>query len=151
MTDAPIFAPPASEPGTRRVRRTPSVDDDLRLREAAGASAYPREAAERGLPSSLIAGVVELDAPGARAVGMGRVVGDGGLHAQATDIAVEPEFQGRGPGQAIMSAPMTAARAELAAGLPLNLIADLPADRRHARHGFVPAAPRSIAMAQRPA
>ena len=149
MTDAPIFAPPASEPGTRRVRRTPSVDDELRLREAAGSSAGLREAAERRLPDSLIAAVVELDAPGGRAVGMGRLVGDGGLHAQATDIAVEPEFQGRGPGQAIMSALKTAA--ELSAGLPLNLIAELPADRRHARHGFVPVAPRSIAMAQRSA
>ena len=142
----------ASSPAvaTRLTRRTPCVDGYLRLRDAAGLSPCPRAAAERGLPNTLIGVVVETAGQGEppRAVGMGRIVGVGGLFAQVTDIALEPALRGlglcrgRGLGEAIMTFLMQVAKAELSAGLYLSLMADPPADRLYARHGFAPAAPR---------
>jgi GNAT superfamily N-acetyltransferase len=41
---------------------------------------------------------------GDRAVGMGRLVGDGVMYFYVQDLAVEPGYQGRGVGQAILDA-----------------------------------------------
>ena len=41
---------------------------------------------------------------GGKAIGMGRVIGDGGTAFQITDIAVLPEHQGKGLGKRIMAA-----------------------------------------------
>ncbi len=143
MTDAPLSAP-----SIRLVRRTPSVQEDLRLREAAGPSPCPGERAGRGLP---VRSTAKGRAFRGRPVGRGRIVGDGRLLARVADIAVEPGFQGRGLGQAIMTARMAPARAERPVGLCPSLIADLAADRRPVRRGVAPAAPCCIGMAQRPA
>jgi ribosomal protein S18 acetylase RimI-like enzyme len=57
------------------------------------------------VPASLSAslfGVVALD--GERAVGMGRLVGDGAVYFYIQDVAVDPDYQGRGIGRMVVEA-----------------------------------------------
>ena len=128
----------------RLVFEAPSADDYRRLRAAAGLSPKSRQAAEAGLPNTLF-GVTLYHS--ATAVGMGRLVGDGGLFYQLVDIAVEPAHQGRGLGKAIVAALVDHVRAVAPAGAYVSLIADGEAARLYARFGFEPTAPESIGMA----
>lgn len=57
------------------------------------------EAAKVAVPNSQYAVVVERDG---RAVGMGRVVGDGAIFYYIQDLAVDPAHQGRGIGSRIL-------------------------------------------------
>lgn len=124
---------------------TPDIADYRRLREQAGLSAKSVEAAARGLPGTLHAVVVRHRG---EAVGMGRVIGDGGLFYQVTDMAVQPAHQGRGLGKAIMESLMTQLRAAALPGAYVSLIADGEAHKLYAQYGFAPTTPKSIGMAQ---
>lgn len=124
----------------------PDTDTFLMLRERAGLSGYERKAAELGLKNSLY-GVMLFD--GETPVGMGRLIGDGGLAIQVTDIAVLPEYQGLGLGKKIMAALTAFIETELPASTYVSLIADLPADRLYAQFGFRETAPASIGMWRR--
>lgn len=84
-----------------------------------------------------------------RAIGMGRIIGDGGCFFQITDIAVDPAWQGRGFGKRIMAALMDHVREALPDTAYVSLIADKPADRLYAQYGFADVGPRSIGMAHR--
>lgn len=126
--------------------RPPGVGDYLRLRQIAGLSPFTEEMAARALPNS-VCGVTVLHE--GRAVGMGRVIGDGGCFFQIVDIAVDPAHQRRGLGDRIMAALLARLSALAPAGAYVSLIADCPADRLYARHGFAPTAPASIGMARR--
>lgn len=126
------------------IAETPLADDYRRLRTAAGLSAKSAEAAARGLPNTLFAVVLRKDG---RAVGMGRVIGDGGLFYQVVDIALEPEHHGRGLGKRIVAALVDHLKATAPAGAYVSLIADGEAHRLYAQYGFEPTAPRSIGMA----
>lgn len=125
--------------------RTPTPDEYVTLRAAAGLSPFSRAAAELALPNTIFAVVIE---EAGRAIGMGRLIGDGGCFFQIVDIAVDPAFQGRGLGKRIMAGLM-AHVATLPKGAYVSLIADTPADRLYAQFGFVATAPRSLGMAYR--
>jgi ribosomal protein S18 acetylase RimI-like enzyme len=84
----------------------------------------------------------------ATTVGMGRLLGDGGWYFHVVDMAVLPEHQRRGLGDAILTALLERIRREAPAGAYVNLIADLPGRRLYARHRFTPTAPDSIGMAR---
>lgn len=71
----------------------PSSEDYRRLRVAAGLSPRSAQGAAIGLPNTIFGVLVRKDG---NVVGMGRVVGEGGMFFQVTDIAVEPEHQRRG-------------------------------------------------------
>ncbi|WP_133704012.1 GNAT family N-acetyltransferase [Roseateles toxinivorans] len=123
---------------------TPSVDDYRRLRAESGLSPKTEAAALRGLPNSLFA--VQILHEG-HAVGMGRVIGDGGCVFQVVDIAVLPAHQGQGLGKRIMAEVMRYLEAEAPESAYVSLIADGPAKDLYAQFGFVPTAPLSIGMA----
>lgn len=125
---------------------TPSIADYLRLRVAAGLSAKTEEQAQKGLPNTWF-GVTVLH--GGAAVGMGRVIGDGGTAFQIVDIALEPEHQGKGLGKAIMAALMQRLAEAAPAGAYVSLIADGDARHLYAQYGFEPVMPASIGMARR--
>ena len=127
--------------------RCPSVEEYLRLRAAAGLSAFSAEAARIGLPRSIFAVVVEN---GGQAVGMGRIIGDGGCFFQITDIAVDPSHQGKGLGKRIMAALTEHVQTALPVGAYVSLLADLPADALYRQFGFHATAPKTIGMAYRP-
>lgn len=126
------------------VEETPAAEDYLRLRVEAGMSPKTADGAARGLPNTCIGVVVRHDG---RAVGMGRVIGDGGLFFQVVDIAVEPAHQGRGLGKAIVAHLVARVRAIAPVGAYVSLIADGEANRLYAQYGFEPTAPKSIGMA----
>lgn len=137
-----------TEPYTLK-HETPSVDTYRRLRQQSGLSAKTLDAAQRGLPATLFGVQVCCDG---QAVGMGRVIGDGGCFYQVVDIAVMPEHQGRGLGKLIMQAIVNYLQAEVPPSGYVSLIADGQAQELYAQFGFVHTAPRSVGMAwKRPA
>ena len=70
----------------------PPVGEYLELRERAGLSPRTREQASAALPGSWAAVSVVHEGT---AVGMGRVIGDGGWYFHVVDMAVLPEHQRR--------------------------------------------------------
>lgn len=123
----------------------PTVDDYRRLRSAAGLSARSATAATAGLANTAIGVIVRH---GDDAVGMGRVIGDGGLFYQLVDIAVDPRHQGRGIGKWIVEELIEELRRTVPAEAYVSLIADGQANSLYAQFGFEPTAPASIGMAQ---
>ncbi|OYR07626.1 GNAT family N-acetyltransferase [Brucella grignonensis] len=128
------------------VARTPSVEEYLHLRAVAGLSAFSKAAATCGLKGTVFAVVV---LHGDAAIGMGRLIGDGGCFFQVVDIAVDPRHQGQGLGRSIMKAIMQYVNAELPDSAYVSLIADVPANKLYEKFGFQETAPRSLGMAYR--
>lgn len=124
----------------------PSVEEYLHLRREGGLSTFSPEAAHVGLKGSLFA--VTLRCEG-EAIGMGRIVGDGGCFVQVVDIAVDPRFRGRGLGKLVMSSLLNWAHRALPETAFISLLADVPADKLYAQFGFTETAPASLGMSCR--
>lgn len=132
-------------PGYQLVRETPAVADYMRLRAVSGLTPFAEAAVRAGLPGTIAAVVARFDGV---AIGMGRVIGDGGLFFQLTDIAVDPTHQGHGLGKAIVEALLDLLARRISAPAYVSLIADGEAKRLYAQFGFAPVAPKSQGMAQ---
>lgn len=126
--------------------KPPSVEEYLRLRSEGGLSAFSPEAAEIGLQGTLFAATLRCDG---EAIGMGRIVGDGGCFIQVVDIAVDPRFRGQGLGKLVMSSLMNWAKVELPETAFLSLLADVPANKLYEKFGFNETAPASLGMSCR--
>ncbi|NGN39980.1 GNAT family N-acetyltransferase [Mesorhizobium sp. CGMCC 1.15528] len=123
---------------------TPDIKTYRRLRSIAGMSEKTVEAAALGLPNTIYA--VTLIWNG-ETVGMGRIIGDGGCFYQITDIAVDPDHQGKGLGKKIIEALVGHLRATAPETAYVSLIADGPARHLYEKFGFEATAPASIGMA----
>ena len=132
-----------AEDGFILVERFPGIDDYRRLRSVTGLSPKSAEAAARGLANTLF-GVSVLKED--RTIGMGRIIGDGGCFFVVVDIAVQPEYQGRGLGKKIMSALDGWLRANAPVSSNVSLFADGDARHLYAKYGFVEAGPVSVGM-----
>ncbi len=117
---------------------TPSVQDYIRIRLAAGLSRKSVAAAELGLPNTLCGVVVYAQE---LAVGIGRVVGDGGCFFEIVDIAVEPAHQKQGLGDQIMNALMAYLHANAPDTAYVSLMADHGTPEFYKRFGFVASLP----------
>ena len=126
------------------VERLPTVGEYRDLRRLSGLSEKTLEAAQRGLPATLFAVVIEFDGA---AIGMGRVIGDGGTAYQLVDIAVLLAHQKKGLGKRIVAALVGWLHATAPKSAYVSLIADGPAKDLYAQYGFKPTAPESIGMA----
>jgi GNAT superfamily N-acetyltransferase len=135
-------------PGYRLVMAPPPVSDYLRLRREAGLSPKSEEQATAALPGGWAACHIVEEASG-EVVGMGRLLGDGGWYFHVIDMAVVPEHQRRGLGDAILAALLDRVRESAPPGAYVNLLADPPGRRLYARHGFSETAPGSVGMALR--
>ncbi len=124
----------------------PSVSEYLRLREDGGLSSYTREAAEKGLPGSLFAVTLRKDG---RAIGMGRLIGDGGCFFQIVDIVVDSDHRGQGLGKVIMTALMDYIEETLPDTAYVSLLADVPANQLYTQYGFRETAPKTLGMSYR--
>ena len=131
--------------GYRLVDGIPSTADYLDLRLRAGLSPKTEEQAAAALGGSWSACHV-VDETAARAVAMGRVIGDGGWYFHIVDIAVLPEHQRRGLGGAVLSHLLDGIRSRAPSGAYVSLLADAPGRPLYRRHGFVESAPDSVGM-----
>ena len=77
------------------------MDEYRRLISSVGWKPRDTQAISRALASSLFAVCAQT---GGEIVGMGRVIGDGGLHYYVTDVAVVPAHQCQGLGSRIVAA-----------------------------------------------
>ena len=123
------------------IQRRPTIAEYRDLRRLSGLSEKTVDAAERGLPGTLFAVVIETDGA---AIGMGRVIGDGGTAYQLVDIAVLPAHQGKGLGKRIVAALVDWLHANAPKSAYISLIADGPAKDLYAQYGFEPVMPESI-------
>ena len=121
----------------------PTVEEFLRLRVVAGMTAKSVAGAEAGLPNSWFSVVVRFEN---RLVGMGRIVSDGGTVYLISDVAVEPEHQGRGLGKAMVRRLVEECWIRGHEGAYVSLFADGEAHRLYAQYGFQATAPESIGM-----
>jgi GNAT superfamily N-acetyltransferase len=126
--------------GYRLVDGPPSVDDYLTLRSRSGLSPKTRPQAEAAVDGAWTA--LHVVAPDGASVGMGRVI-------HIVDMAVLPEHQRRGLGDAILTTLLDRIRTRAPPDPYITLLADEPGRRLYARHGFVPTAPHSIGMVLR--
>mgnify|MGYP000851155439 FL=1 len=124
------------------IETPPSAEDFCRLRAIAGLSPRNLDAAKKGLPASCYAvHILHKGIP----VGMGRVVGDGALNFEVVDIAVDPNFQGKGLGRAIMEHIMGWLSKNAWDGTYISLVADVPA--LYEKFGFQYVSPACEGMA----
>jgi ribosomal protein S18 acetylase RimI-like enzyme len=126
---------------------SPGVVDYLGLRAAAGLSAKTEAQAAGAVGGSWTA-VHVVEAATGETVGMGRVIGDGGWYFHIADLAVLPEHQRRGLGDAILTELVRRIRSAAPPNPYVTLLADAPGRRLYERHGFVETAPDSIGMVQ---
>jgi len=81
------------------VERRPTTEEYAAITAAVSFKPHPAEAIEIGLANSLFHACAVVDD---RAIGMGRIVGDGALTFYLTGIMVIPEYQRRGLGTQIV-------------------------------------------------
>jgi GNAT superfamily N-acetyltransferase len=141
------MTPPALPAGYELIDRAPAAADYLALRQRSGLTPRREDQALAALRGSWAAVHVVHAATGAT-VGMGRLIGDGGWYFHVVDMAVLPEHQRRGLGDAILAALLDTVRRRAPAGAFVNLLADPPGRRLYERHGFRGTAPGSVGMAR---
>ncbi|QLD86073.1 GNAT family N-acetyltransferase [Natronomonas halophila] len=140
--------------GYRLLEEVPTPSEFVRLRSEAGMAERSLEAAEQGLPNTLYSVVArtetadETDPTAGPAVGVARVIGDGGAVFQISDVAVVEAHQEQGLGTAMMDAVMSYIRAEAPETAYVNLLADV--DGFYERWGFEYSAPASKGMVWSP-
>jgi ribosomal protein S18 acetylase RimI-like enzyme len=132
--------------GYRLVQGPPSVGAYLELRLRSGLSPRREDQARAGLHGSWFA-VHIVHEETMEAVGMGRVLGDGGWYFHVIDMAVVPEHQRRGLGDVVLTALLDRIRSCAPRGAFVNLLADPPGIALYSRHGFVATSPTSEGMA----
>lgn len=124
----------------------PTLDEYLRLRRDSGLTPRSHAQGEAALLGSWAVCTVRHTASG-EAVAMGRVIGDGGWYFHVVDMAVLPEHQRRGLGDAVMTHLLGVIEDAAPPGAYVSLMADAPGRRLYERHGFTETAPRSLGMA----
>lgn len=133
--------------GYRLLDGPPPLADYLALRERSGLSPRRPDQAAAALEGGWAAlTVIHMET--SAIVGMGRVIGDGGWYFHVIDMAVLPEHQRRGLGDAILGALLARIRAQAPPGAYVSLLADPPGRKLYQRHGFTETAPGSVGMAQ---
>src|SRR5829696_1733461 len=114
----------------------PSVDAAVALRRRAGLTPKTPEQTAAALAGSWAA-VHVVEVASGEAVGMGRVIGDGGWYFHIADMAVLPEHQRRGIGDAVLRDLVARIRSAAPPDPYVTLLADPPGRRLYTSHGFV--------------
>ena len=123
--------------------RVPSVAIYRTLRGAAGMTDRSPAAAAIGLAATLYGVMAYTDE---RAIGMARVIGDGGCFFQICDVAVAADWQRQGIGDALMCRVTAWLNNNADPSAFVSLLADGVSDRLYRRHGFEYSAPASQGM-----
>ncbi|MBA6391881.1 GNAT family N-acetyltransferase [Colwellia sp. BRX10-3] len=123
------------------IKEVAAVEDFLRLRIVSGLTPRPIEAAKKALPNSLFGVHLVVNAS---TVAMGRVVGDGALNFEIVDVAVDPNYQGKGLGRIVMQNIMHYLEQNAVEGAYITLLADVP--ELYKKFGFVLSRPECEGM-----
>ena len=134
--------------GYTLVPEAPPAAAAVLLRERSGLSPKTLRQSELAMAGSWAAAHVVHGASGA-IVGQGRVIGDGGWYFHIADMAVLPEHQRLGIGDAVLAHLVERIRAAAPPDAYITLLADPPGRRLYAKHGFVETAPHSLGMVLR--
>lgn len=112
------------------------AEDYIRLRSEVGFSKTPLEQTEKSLKNGLFSVVAECDG---KRVGMGRLVGDGIMYWYIQDVAVLPEYQGKGIGKAIVKRLMQYVEENSIPGTytTIGLMAAKGKDKFYEKLGFI--------------
>jgi GNAT superfamily N-acetyltransferase len=129
--------------GVQIVERRPTVTEFVQLTAAVGWKPRDEKAVARALDGSLYAVRAELDGV---VVGMGRVIGDGGLHYYLTDVAVHPAHQRRGVGSLIVQSLTRVVEAVPFKNTWIGVFAVEGTVEFYARYGYRAQAPSGPAM-----
>lgn len=128
----------------------PPISEYLHLRSIAGLSARTPSEAAAVSTGSWFGCYVTFDAldESPQPVGMGRVIGDGGWYFHIADMAVHPQHQRKGLGDAILKTLLNQIRQEAPPdGEPyISLFADEAGRRLYHKNGFQDAAPEELGM-----
>ena len=119
------------------------IESYQKLRVDCGLSAKSIEAATKGLNNSIHSMMLVSND---EIVGMGRIIGDGGCFCQIVDIAVHPDFQGKGLGKVIMENLTRFINISLPKTCYVSLIADGDASFLYEKYGFKDTLPDSKGM-----
>jgi len=133
--------------GYRLMEGTPSVEEYRILRQLAGLSPKTIHQSELALKGCWYSAVIKDEAD--LVVGMGRIIADGGWYFHIADMAVHPNHQRKGLGDAIMADLMSRIIEKAPPGPYVNLIADSAGRKMYSKWGFVETAPRSAGMERR--
>lgn len=125
------------------IKKVPSPETYMYLREASGMPPRTLEGAKKGLGNELYS-VLLVNEEDNETIGMGRLVGDGGTVFQICDMAVIVKFQNKGGGTMIMNALMEFIEEKKIDRAYINLIADV--DNFYEKWGFKPTDPESKGM-----
>jgi GNAT superfamily N-acetyltransferase len=115
------------------VEELPSAQDYNRLRELVGWGAYREDVIERSLPQSLFCVCAVVDG---QAVGMARIIGDGGLVYYIQDVIVMPDYQRQGIGTLLMDRIMEYVHAHAHHNSIIGLMAAKGKEPFYEKYGF---------------
>ena len=108
------------------IEKSPSVEDFMKLRKAAGMPSRSTEGIHRGINNSLFSVIIiEEKEKLTRTVGMGRIIGDGGTVYHICDMVVLPELQDQGLGSMMMDSIMNYIRENAPKSSYVSLMADV--------------------------
>jgi GNAT superfamily N-acetyltransferase len=128
------------------VEGPPTVAEYRRLRLEAGLTPKSEAQAAGAVVGAWYAVHVRHRGTG-DAVGMGRVIGDGGWYFHIVDMAVLPDHQGQGLGRRILDRLVAEIRARAPEEPWITLLADPPGRPLYEQAGFRETAPDSTGMA----
>lgn len=126
----------------------PSVDEYLSLRADSGLSPKTYDQAVLAIPGSWFFCHVRHKETG-KAVGMCRILADGGWYFHIADMAVLPEHQRRGLGDALLRRILDEISNRSPPNRYVTLMGDAPGRKLYARHGFEDSMPHSLGMVKR--
>jgi ribosomal protein S18 acetylase RimI-like enzyme len=127
------------------VERTPTVEQYLRLRASVGWRHLDESMAATALANSLYVVCVLHDN---KVIGCGRIVGDGGVFFYVQDVAILPDFQGKGLGKRLMTALMHYIASHAHPGATIGLMAAPGAAGFYTQFGFEVCPPDRPGMSQ---
>jgi len=116
------------------IERLPGTDEYNHLRKTVGWEVCGRAVIEKSLPNSLYC---VCASSGNEAVGMARVIGDGGLVYYIQDVIVLPEYQGQGIGAKMMDKIMSYIRSQVKHGAIIGLMSAKGKEPFYERYGFI--------------
>ncbi|KAK4450300.1 putative GNAT family N-acetyltransferase [Podospora aff. communis PSN243] len=127
--------------------KLPSVPEYRHLRAASGLTPVTEAQAVEVPKGTWFACHITSDAENGKAVAMGRVLGDGGWYFFIADMAVLPEHQRKGLGDAVLKHLLAYIKENAPEGEPcVCLFADPPGRKLYQRNGFVESAPQELGM-----